>query len=151
MVDENRGRWGTPRRWKSLFIVLGVGAFFAALFLVRPEGGMRHAPAAAVPLDLTPPATVPERHAAGAKAFQENCGQCHGTWAQGTGQGPPLVHRIYEPAHHADIAFQRAVLFGVQAHHWPFGDMPPVPGVDRETVAAIVPFVRWWQGRNGIL
>ncbi len=55
---------------------------------------------------------------------------------------PPLVHKIYEPGHHADGAFLLAVSRGVRAHHWPFGDMPPVDGVSQEDVQKIVAYVR---------
>ncbi len=43
---------------------------------------------------------------------------------------PRLVHKIYEPNHHADFAFQRAAAQGVKAHHWKFGNMPKIEGRD---------------------
>jgi hypothetical protein len=46
---------------------------------------------------------------------------------------------------HADFAFLRAVQFGVAAHHWRFGNMPPVPGVTRRQVMEIVEYVRLLQ------
>jgi mono/diheme cytochrome c family protein len=82
--------------------------------------------------------------------FDAKCATCHGRHATGSERGPPLVHRIYEPSHHADAAFQRSVTFGVQAHHWNFGSMPPVEGVSREQVAAITGYVRWLQRQAGI-
>ena len=39
---------------------------------------------------------------------------------------------------------------GVQAHHWPFGDMPPVPGITKRSMDKIDPHVRWLQRENGI-
>lgn len=42
---------------------------------------------------------------------------CHGENGRGTRVGPPLVHKIYEPSHHGDGAFGRAVRQGVVAHH----------------------------------
>ena len=67
------------------------------------------------------------------------------------GIAPPLVHRIYEPSHHGDMAFVLAARNGVRAHHWPFGDMPPVgqPLTDGE-LAAIIAYVRELQRANGI-
>ena len=44
------------------------------------------------------------------------------------GVAPLLVPIIYEPSHHGDERFQRAVAMSVRGHHWPFGDMPPVGG-----------------------
>lgn len=87
----------------------------------------------------------------GARIFTAVCAECHGASAGGhEGKGPPLVHRIYEPSHHADEAFQRAVAHGVRSHHWPFGDMPPVKGLTRADVAAVLAWVRAVQRANGI-
>ena len=66
---------------------------------------------------------------AGEPLFADNCARCHGAMADGTQSGPPLVHRLYEPGHHPDFTFYRAVSKGVIAHHWDFGDMPPVAGL----------------------
>ena len=63
---------------------------------------------------------------------------------------PPLVHIIYEPGHHGDESFQRAVALGVRAHHWRFGNMAPVEGLTREDVALIVAYIRELQRANGI-
>lgn len=87
----------------------------------------------------------------GARAFEASCSACHGPNASGLdGKGPPLVHRIYEPGHHGDIAFLMAVENGVRSHHWPFGDMPPVQGLTRAEVASIAAYVRALQVANGI-
>ena len=87
----------------------------------------------------------------GRALFEANCAACHGQNAAGKdGFGPPLVHRIYEPGHHADIAFQMAVSNGVRAHHWPFGNMPAVERVTQSDVDKIVAYVRALQRENGI-
>lgn len=86
----------------------------------------------------------------GASLFEANCAACHGTEGQGTNQGPPLVHKIYEPSHHADIAFQLAAQNGVRAHHWNFGNMPPVQGISANEMAEIVAYVRSLQQDAGI-
>ena len=76
---------------------------------------------------------------------------CHGTDASGRmGYGPPLVHRIYEPSHHGDMAFLIAAQRGVKSHHWPFGDMPPQEGLTQGDVKSIVAYVRELQRANGI-
>lgn len=104
--------------------------------------------------DATPateaPPTPPEL-AEGERLFDVNCARCHGPRATGTDQGPPLVHVIYEPNHHSDAAFQMAAMNGVRAHHWSFGDMPPVPGVTPEQVTEIVAYLRWLQRQAGII
>lgn len=87
----------------------------------------------------------------GKRGFEAKCAECHGKNAAGIkGKAPPLVHKIYEPSHHADFAFVRAVQGGVRAHHWPFGDMPPVGGLTQADVGAIVAYVRRLQQVNGI-
>ena len=86
----------------------------------------------------------------GMALFEKNCAECHGPHASGSEQGPPLVHRLYEPNHHADITFQRAAKSGVRAHHWRFGDMPPIEGVSSAEVRNIIRYVRELQQANGI-
>jgi len=87
----------------------------------------------------------------GKRAFEAKCITCHGENAGGIkGTAPPLVHKIYEPSHHADFAFVRAVQNGVRAHHWPFGDMPPVTGLTQADAMAITTYVRELQQANGI-
>ena len=97
--------------------------------------------------------TIPEfspKAEAGARLFAENCAVCHGTNATGTDTGPPLLHKVYEPGHHPDRLFQRAVSHGVMSHHWQFGNMPPVPGLSRKDIAKIIAYVRELQRANGI-
>lgn len=88
---------------------------------------------------------------AGEEAFAEKCAACHGDNAAGKdGSGPPLVHVIYEPNHHGDAAFFLAARNGVRQHHWRFGDMPPVEGIDDAEIEPIVAYVRRLQQANGI-
>lgn len=98
--------------------------------------------------------TVPELDTlalAGKAAFDANCASCHGANAAGQdGVAPPLIHIIYEPNHHGDRAFYLAAQQGVRAHHWPFGDMPPVEGVSEAEIGRIVAYVRTLQRANGI-
>jgi hypothetical protein len=96
------------------------------------------------------PGPIPVEHAEGARRFAASCTRCHGPHATGTDIGPPLVHIYYEPNHHADIAFQRAVRFGVPQHHWSYGSMPPVAAVDEAATEQITAYVRWLQRTAGI-
>jgi mono/diheme cytochrome c family protein len=93
---------------------------------------------------------VPAEFQAGEQKFAANCAVCHGIGGVGTNQGPPLVHKIYEPNHHGDAAFQRAAANGVKAHHWQFGDMPKIDAVTPDDVEQIVQYVRWLQKQAGI-
>jgi len=87
----------------------------------------------------------------GKALFATRCTTCHGLKARGTTQGPPLVHEIYHPSHHADLAFHLAVRNGVKAHHWHFGDMPAQEGFTPEQVGHMSAWVRLEQRKAGIL
>ena len=101
--------------------------------------------------EVTVPDSLSAEAQIGERAFDAVCAACHGDNGAGVdGSGPPLVHKIYEPSHHADMAFFMAVERGVQAHHWSFGNMPPQQGLTRADVAGIVTYVRELQRANGI-
>ncbi len=100
---------------------------------------------------VTLPDSLTASEQRGERSFNATCAACHGINAQGLeGNGPPLVHKIYEPGHHGDMAFLVAVTNGVRAHHWKFGNMPPVKGITKAEVADIVAYVRALQRANGI-
>lgn len=126
-------------------ICIAVAACVVASVSCQERSEQRSEGAAAEVTAPTPPEFRP-----GERLFEEHCVNCHGIRAGGTSQGPPLLHRIYEPGHHADISFYRAVEFGVRPHHWSFGPMPPIDGLDREEVGSIVRYVRWLQREAGI-
>lgn len=129
-----------PKLFVLIFLLGGAGALAWNLF--DPGRG-------AAGIIKVPPlsATV----AAGKAAFDANCAACHGGSGSGTTQGPPLVHDIYNPGHHSNEAFLRAVRTGSRQHHWKFGDMPPQPQVTDKQLAEIVSYVRALQEANGIV
>lgn len=86
----------------------------------------------------------------GAELFNSNCAKCHGEKGVGTKSGPPLVHKIYHPNHHADLSFIWAIERGVRAHHWGFGDMPKIDGVKPDEAESIIKYVRGIQKEAGI-
>ena len=96
------------------------------------------------------PGSIPAEFQQGEAKFTAKCARCHGERGAGTSQGPPLVHKIYEPGHHPDVAFQVAAANGVRAHHWQFGNMPKIEGVTQADVADIIKYVRWLQRQAGI-
>jgi mono/diheme cytochrome c family protein len=125
---------------------------FSTVILLASCSGERVAPPAdeaSIP-DIVLQANIPESLAAGEAAFNANCSVCHGDRALGTPQGPPLVHIIYESSHHGDVAFVLAAERGVRAHHWNFGDMPPLPEVSRAQVEQITAYIRHLQRLVGI-
>lgn len=93
---------------------------------------------------------IPSEFQAGEAAFNQFCSPCHGSGAAGTDRGPTFLSKIYEPNHHGDAAFLLAVQNGVRAHHWQFGDMPPIQGLTPDQVRDITGYVRWLQRGVGI-
>jgi mono/diheme cytochrome c family protein len=119
-------------------VVLGIGA---ALWWLLPG-------AASTTVDVKVPELSPVAQA-GQEAFRVNCAQCHGEYAGGSDQGPPLIHKLYHPSHHADAAFFLAAKRGVPQHHWGFGSMPPQPQVGERSIEQITQYVRELQQANG--
>lgn len=99
--------------------------------------------------ETTIPVQDPERVTVGEQLYVANCAECHGGDLRGTDRGPSHLSEVYEPGHHADGAFLFAVQSGSRAHHWSFGDMPPIEGLTPEDVEAIVAFVREQQRIHG--
>lgn len=104
----------------------------------------------AAPADLTT-GELSGAARAGEKLFSANCSACHGATANGTNQGPPLVHQIYEPGHHSNASFVIAVAGGVRAHHWDFGNMPAVPDLEIDEIHQVICYVRELQLANEII
>ena len=105
------------------------------------------ASAQAVP---APNAGLMPNPAKGKGLYAQSCASCHGVDLKGSDKGPPFLHRVYEPSHHGDVAFQRAVASGTKAHHWKFGDMAPVKGLSPDDVAHITAYIRMAQRSAGI-
>ncbi len=125
----------------ALFVVL---AFVAGWFVWQQQRERQHLVVAVKVPELSEVAIQ------GKKFFDTHCITCHGPNGAGTNQGPPLIHKIYEPNHHSDKSFYRAAANGVNGHHWPFGNMPPVETVKQDEVTKIITYVRELQKANGI-
>ncbi len=132
-----------PARMNRQSLVLLLAALAAGLGIAYWQSGRDTRVTVRVPV-LSAEATR------GRIVFERSCLTCHGKNAAGTRNGPPLVHKIYEPDHHADTSFHRAVRKGVRAHHWPYGDMAPVADVKPAEVDLVVRYVRELQRANGI-
>ena len=145
---------------KLVYLTIGVALALTAGFVLIRSGSDDPAQDAssadtgggAALVQVAVPEALPELAQLGKRAFEAKCIACHGENASGIDRaGPPLVHKIYEPSHHGDAAFWLATQNGVRAHHWKFGNMPPVEGLTKADVAAIVAYVRALQQANGIL
>lgn len=131
----------------AMYLVLATLAGGLGVFLWQAVGSGGQGGRAAVVI-TTP--QLSQAASEGKQAFDAACAACHGANAAGSDRGPPLVHNIYNPGHHADPAFYLAANRGVGQHHWQFGDMPPQPQVSDEEIAVIVQYVRELQRANGI-
>lgn len=91
------------------------------------------------------PAAVSE----GEALYQAACAACHGSDLRGSDAGPSLLSDIYEPGHHPDFTFFRAVQEGAAQHHWSFGPMAPIEHLEEAEIASIVAFIREVQRVEG--
>ena len=134
----------------SVLAMLIVGVIAYSLV---PSGSSDASAEEGVPIvKIEIPGQLSEIAMLGKQAFDIKCASCHGENAVGqNGVAPPLVNKIYEPNHHGDESFQRAVAMGVRAHHWKFGNMPAIEGLTRADVKAIIAYVRELQRHNGIM
>ncbi|WP_282063673.1 c-type cytochrome [Roseobacter litoralis] len=135
-------------------VALAAGGWY--VFQAKGEGTRANSKAAVTLADgaivaVNVPSVLSEQEQVGKRTFDAVCAECHGTNAQGREEiAPPLVHKIYEPGHHGDMAFVLAAQNGVRAHHWRFGNMPAVEGVTKAHVLNIIAYVRALQRENGI-
>jgi mono/diheme cytochrome c family protein len=97
----------------------------------------------------SPTTTVAVSLTRGQEVYEAKCASCHGTDLQGTDRGPSHLSAIYEPSHHSDESFRRAVRHGAPQHHWRFGPMPPVEGVSDADLESVIAFVRAEQRERG--
>lgn len=136
----------------TIAAVLGIGFWWNGLNVKDVESNVDSTSrTGAAMVDVTVPETFSTNAQIGKLAFDAKCATCHGTNAAGKDSvAPPLVHKIYEPSHHGDAAFLVAAKKGVRAHHWRFGNMPPVEGVTDGDIKMIVAYVRELQRMNGI-
>ena len=136
----------------ALAVVLGIGFWWTGptdddVATTTDDASRANGPM----VDVALPEALSANAEVGKLAYDAKCAACHGANAAGQdGVAPPLVHKIYEPSHHGDAAFLLAAKNGVRAHHWRFGNMPPVEGVTDGDVKMIVAYVRELQRANGI-
>lgn len=142
---------------KPIFLTIAAAAVIGLgyVFWPKTDGGPTGQTAAAstdtAMAQVILPETLSQNAQIGKTAYDAKCAACHAPNGIGQqGVAPPLIHKIYEPSHHGDESFQRAAAVGVTAHHWKFGNMPPVEGITRAEVKMIVSYIRELQQANGI-
>lgn len=142
----------------GIVLVAGIGVFgFKLLNPPAPQGHSMTPPDLSGIEDGGPiakvsvPAEFSQNAVIGKRIFEAKCAECHGENAAGqNGVAPPLVHIIYEPSHHSDMAFIMAAKNGVRAHHWDFGNMPQISGITDGDVKMVTAYIRELQRENGI-
>jgi len=100
-----------PLHWRWLILAALITVFIVLGYL--GIGEWRDGSPVPVAVTMLP---LSDQARAGREAFDRLCAACHGAYAAGSAAGPPLVHRIYGPGHHADVAFVLAAQRGVRAH-----------------------------------
>jgi mono/diheme cytochrome c family protein len=123
--------------WTLPGLIVAVGAVTAGVLLVDGQGG-DEPDLAASQLDL------------GEEVFQSRCATCHGDDLRGTFVGPPLIHELYAPDVFPDDGIREAIANGVPAHNWDSDGMPPVSGLSRDDVEAVIRYVRSMQHAGGL-
>jgi mono/diheme cytochrome c family protein len=146
---------GLGKMYRYLLIGIGLAVVVAAaVWLMMPdaEGQLAIANKEGEPLvSIKMPDQLSQEGQIGETVFAAKCAICHGAGGVGrNGLAPPLIHKIYEPSHHGDEAFQLAAANGVRSHHWKFGDMPPVDGVTRADIKMVIAYIREIQRANNI-
>jgi mono/diheme cytochrome c family protein len=123
--------------WALPGLVVAVGAVTAGVLLRDGPGGDEADPAAS-------------QLALGEEVFQSRCATCHGDDLRGTFVGPPLIHELYAPDVFPDDGIREAIADGVPAHNWDSDGMPPVSGLGRDDVEAVIRYVRSMQRDGGL-
>lgn len=126
---------------KILALIVGLSIFVPALGASAAQKAIFENP--------KQPKMTPELNV-GKMNYDAYCASCHGKTAGGSEKGPTFISRIYHPGHHSDAAFLIAPKQGARAHHWMFGDMPPVDGINETQLRTIIEYVRAVQKANGI-
>ena len=135
-VLKSYRQWAAMKRSAHLLLCLALGLQVAA-----------HAQPKDVP---QPSPNLMPNVALGKKLYEKNCASCHGQDLKGSDKGPAFLHPVYVPSHHGDAAFQMAAKYGVTAHHWRLGNMPPITSVTPDDVKHITAYIRQTQRQFGI-
>jgi len=91
---------------KNVKIIVSVTAIGIAAYALWPTKAPDTMALGTALAEVTLPATLSDNAQIGKTAYDANCASCHGPNGAGTdGKAPPLIHKIYEPNHHATKLF----------------------------------------------
>jgi cytochrome c len=144
---------------KKLLVPAGIALVVIGVVIVVLSGGSGGGSSAeGMPRDpmtgkteFNIPVQDPQLVSEGEPLYQANCAACHGLDLRGTAVGSPHLSVIYNPEHHSDGSFALAVVNGVKAHHFGFGDMPPIPTVSEDDFVRILSYIRETQRTEGFI
>lgn len=95
------------------------------------------------------PVQDPALVAEGEVLYRASCAACHGSDLRGTEIGSSQLSVVYQPGHHSDESYMNAMFNGVPAHHWNFGNMPPISNLTPDDAERIIAYVREIQRIEG--
>ncbi|MCL1592958.1 MAG: cytochrome c [Actinomycetia bacterium] len=138
---------------KKYAVPMIVAAVVVGIVFIVLSGGGESSSAPRDPMtgktEFDIPVQDPTLVAEGEVLYRASCAACHGSDLTGTAVGPSHLSVIYNPDHHGDEAFAVAVVTGVRAHHWEFGDMPAIPQITEEDFNRIIAYIRENQRLRG--
>lgn len=134
---------------KLMMPMIIAGVVFAVVALVAFGGNSSPRDPMTGQSEFDIPVQNPALVAEGEALYRTSCAACHGSDLRGTEFGPSQLSVVYQPGHHPDESYMRAVVNGVRAHHWNFGDMAPIPSLTQADMDRIIAFVRENQRTEG--
>jgi cytochrome c len=127
---------------KLMVPMIVVGVVLAVVAIVALGGNMSPRDPMTGQSEFDIPVQDPVLVAEGEPVYRASCAACHGADLRGTEFGPSQFSVVYQPGHHSDFSYISAMVNGVPAHHWDFGDMAAVPNLSKDDMTRIVAFVR---------
>ena len=147
MIDAERTTIRRPSRWISIPLAALAAA---ALLASCSSHDVSHGAGPGTVEGTADPGVGTASPSEGAALYAQSCASCHGTDLRGTDKGPSHLSETYAPGHHPDKAIRAAIQNGAPQHHWEFGDMPAVPGLDDRQIDAIIAYMRQQQTERGL-
>jgi cytochrome c len=127
---------------KLMVPMIVVGVVLAVVAIVALGGNMSPRDPMTGQSEFDIPVQDPVLVAEGEPVYRASCAACHGADLRGSEFGPSQFSVVYQPGHHSDESYMSAMVNGVPAHHWDFGDMAAVPDLSPDDMTRIIAFVR---------
>ena len=127
---------------KLMVPMIVAGVVLAVVAIVALEGNSSPRDPMTSQSEFDIPVQDPVLVAEGEPVYRASCAACHGADLRGTEFGPSQFSVVYQPGHHSDSSYISALVNGVPAHHWDFGDMAAVPNLSKDDMTRVIAFVR---------